>query len=102
MVAIASPKRRSAPDVQESELPEVCFYAERLGGSIRIFIQIRKKNGKDTFAVFATGESIFPFDEKMSREDLEKVLKTGKICSRLTIKIDHQVSVQFKKILAMV
>ena len=100
MVAIAPTKRRSAPDVQESELPEVCFYAERVGSNNRVFIQIRKKKSKDTFAVFIIGENFPAFDEKMTSKALEKVLETGNICSRLRIKIDRSISIQIKRILA--
>lgn len=87
MVALASPRRRSAPDVQESELPEIAFFATMVGNG-QVYIQIRRKD-KHTFAVWISGVKVRrTIDEKISRKKFEKALETGEICHNVKIKID--------------
>lgn len=86
MVALASPKRRSAPDVQESALPEVAFYAKMVGNG-DVYVQIRKKD-KNTFAVWISGIKVrMPIDEKISRKVIKEAIKTGTLCHGVKIKI---------------
>ncbi len=101
MVALADPKRKSAQDVQESELPEVCFYAMQIGNG-RVFVQIRKKKGKDIFAVWVNGGvNNKVTDEKISRTRLEESLRTGKLLESIKIRITDFTSARIKKILAL-
>lgn len=72
-------KKLSAADVQESPLSEVCFYAVQEGNG-RVWVQIRKKEAKNTFAVWTSGGSHATVtDEKIDREKLEEVLETGNL-----------------------
>lgn len=101
MVALASPCRRSAADVQESELPEVCFYANQVGNG-RVFVQIRKKKGKDIFAVWVSGGiNNKATDEKISRKNLEETLRTGKLLENVKIKMTDFTKARIINILAL-
>lgn len=101
MVALADPKRKSAVDVQESELPEVCFYAHQIGNG-RIFIQIRKKSGKNTFAVWVSGGAKhIVADEKIGRKDLEETLVSGKLLENVKIKMTDFTRARITNILAL-
>ena len=78
-------------DVQESELPEVCFYATEVGNG-RVFVQIRKKKSKNTFAVWVTGGTKPKVtDEKVSRQKIENASKSRRLILENTTIIDCDV-----------
>ena len=66
------------PSVQESDLPEVCFFAGELGNG-RVWVQIRKKD-KKTFAVWVHhGGKAKVTDMKVPRAKLENAFDTREL-----------------------
>lgn len=86
--------------VQESELPEVCFHAREVGNG-RVWVQIRKKKSKDTFAVWVTGgHKSRVTDEKIGRMILEASLESGVLHINTKSKITDLLVAKIRKILA--
>lgn len=72
-------KKSSKADVQESALPEVCFNAIQEGNGV-VWVQIRKKESRNTFAVWTSGGAHPAVtDEKIGRKALEEALETGNL-----------------------
>ena len=76
---IASPIKRSGhADLQESNLPTVVFNARLCGNGV-VYVQIRRKEGKDTFAIWVAGPNMRPIDEKIGSKKLEEALSGNNI-----------------------
>lgn len=100
MVALADPKRRSAPDVQESEETEIRFNAIQVGNG-RVYVQIRKKS-KDAFAVtVGGGKKTSAIEGRVSRSTLEKVKTSGQLLENVKIKMTDSTRARITNILAL-
>lgn len=66
---------KSASDVQESENPDVCFVANRIGHG-PVFVQIRRKDDNNFAIALSSENGKKVIEDRIGRKKLEKALST--------------------------